>query len=117
MHERDGVLTGYLAKPPLVDEARAAWLQGYADEHGVDLAASYGYGDSSSDLRWLEMLGHPTAINPDPDLSREAHRRRWTIRRWRAGGADARRDVMIASRERARPVGSAAGSESLDQED
>ena len=26
MHERDGILTGYLAQPPLVDEARAAEL-------------------------------------------------------------------------------------------
>src|SRR5690606_34359524 len=41
MHERDGVLTGYLAKPPIVDEARAAWLTRYAKEHGIDLAASY----------------------------------------------------------------------------
>ena len=27
MHDRDGILTGYLAKPPLVDEARAAWVR------------------------------------------------------------------------------------------
>ena len=70
MHDRDGILTGYLAKPPLVDEARAAWLRSYADEHGLDLAASYGYGDSHADLVWLELLGNPTAVNPDTQLVR-----------------------------------------------
>ena len=32
MHQRDGVLTGYLERPPLVDEARAAWLRQYAED-------------------------------------------------------------------------------------
>src|SRR5690606_26147769 len=38
MHSRDGVWTGYLDSPPLVDEARAAWLRRYAESTGVDLA-------------------------------------------------------------------------------
>ena len=96
MHERNGVLTGYLAKPPLVDEARAAWLTGYAETHGLDLSASFGYGDSHSDLKWLEMLGTPTAVNPDSELSREAHSRKWAIRRWKAGGTEVRRDVIAS---------------------
>jgi len=85
MHVRDGILTGYLAKPPLVDEARAAWLRRYAQLGGYDLAASYGYGDSHADLVWLELLGHPSAVNPDTALSREAQRRRWSIVRWKKG--------------------------------
>ena len=72
MHDRDGILTGYLAKPPLVDEARAAWVRRYAEEHGLDLAGSYGYGDSHADLVWLELLGNPHAVNPDTQLQREA---------------------------------------------
>ncbi|MEU9410139.1 SDR family oxidoreductase [Streptomyces sp. NPDC048281] len=96
MHVRDGVLTGYLAKPPLVDEARAAWLQRYAEEGGYDLAASYGYGDSHADLPWLSLLGRPSAINPDAELTREAHRRNWDIHRWKSGGSGVRRDVMAA---------------------
>lgn len=97
MHDRNGVLTGYLASPPLVDEARAAWLKHYAEENGLDLAHSYGYGDSHSDLVWLELLGHPVAVNPDTPLAREAQRRRWRIAHWRkrAPGA-ARHDGMGA---------------------
>ena len=86
MHVRDGVLTGFLAKPPLVDEARAAWLRQYADRHGIDLSASYGYGDSHSDLVWLGLLGHPSAVNPDPQLAREAQRKQWEINTWKGGG-------------------------------
>ncbi len=89
MHEADGVLTGYLARPPLVDEARASWLAEYAKREGLDLAASYGYGDSSADLPWLAMTGNPTAVNPDARLAREALRRRWRIATWRGGGATA----------------------------
>jgi HAD superfamily hydrolase (TIGR01490 family) len=96
MHTRDGVLTGYLTKPPLVDEARAAWLRQYAERGGYDLAASYGYGDSHSDLPWLSLLGKPSAINPDAELAREAHKRNWDIHRWKSGGSAARREVIAA---------------------
>jgi HAD superfamily hydrolase (TIGR01490 family) len=94
MHEKDGVLTGYLAKPPLVDEARAAWVRRYAEEHGLDLAASYGYGDSHADLVWLELLGNPHAVNPDTQLAREAQRRSWQIDSWKRGNRSPKRDVM-----------------------
>ncbi|KQQ28677.1 HAD-IB family hydrolase [Frondihabitans sp. Leaf304] len=85
MHARDGIYTGYLAQPPVVDEARAAWLRQYAERNSVDLSASYGYGDSHADLVWLEMLGNPSAVNPDSNLSREALRRKWRIRDWKRG--------------------------------
>jgi HAD superfamily hydrolase (TIGR01490 family) len=94
MHERDGVLTGYLDKPPIVDEARAAWLRQYAEEHGLNLTQSYGYGDSHSDLVWLELLGNPSAVNPDTQLSREALRRRWKINNWKRGARGVNRDYI-----------------------
>lgn len=85
MHEERGVLTGYLGAPPLVDEARAAWLARYAERGGFDLEGSYGYGDSVADLPWLSLTGTPTAVNPDARLAREALRRRWRITDWRRG--------------------------------
>jgi HAD superfamily hydrolase (TIGR01490 family) len=100
MHDRDGILTGYLAKPPLVDEARAAWVRKYADEHGLDLAASYGYGDSHADLVWLELLGNPHAVNPDTQLQREAQRRHWKIDKWKRGNRSPKRDVIAAGNSR-----------------
>ena len=85
MHQQDGVLTGFLERPPLVDEARAAWLRQYAAANGINLSQSYGYGDSHADLVWLELLGNPSAVNPDTNLSREAQRRRWRIYNWKRG--------------------------------
>ena len=63
-----GVMTGYLATPPLVDEARANWLSKYAHSRGADLSTSYGYGDSHADAAWLDLVGTPTAIAPDLGL-------------------------------------------------
>lgn len=80
--DADGVLTGYLATPPVVDEARANWLRKYAVEHDVDLSASYGYGDSHADAAWLELVGTPTAVSPDLGLYAVAKKKRWAILEW-----------------------------------
>jgi HAD superfamily hydrolase (TIGR01490 family) len=86
MHVRDGVLTGYLATPPLVDEARASWLRQYAKDNGFNLSQSYGYGDSHADVPWLQLLGHPTAVNPDTQLYSQAQAKRWAIQSWGTTG-------------------------------
>ena len=83
MDERDGVMTGYLAVPPLVDEARAQWLAKYAERGGYDLSRSYGYGDSHADASWLSAVGHPYAVNPDLALYRLARRNHWTVEDWK----------------------------------
>jgi HAD superfamily hydrolase (TIGR01490 family) len=82
LHVRDGVYTGFLDTPPLVGEARAAWLRRYAGASGLDLSRSYGYGDSYSDRPLLEAVGHPVAVNPDPHLYRHARSRHWPVAAW-----------------------------------
>ena len=84
MHATEGVLTGFLETPPMVDEARAAWLQQYAQRHGLHLDCSYAYADSYSDRPLLEAVGHPHAVNPDAQLFRHARRQRWVVHRWGA---------------------------------
>ena len=84
LHARDGVYSGYLEAPPLVGEARAAWLRRYAGHVGVDLSRSYAYGDSYSDRPLLEAVGHPVAVNPDPQLYRHAKSRQWPVAQWTA---------------------------------
>ena len=83
MEVADGTLTGYLATPPLVDEARAQWLKDYAERHGLDLTRSHGYGDSVADVSWLRLLGRPVAVNPDLPLYRVASRLYWPIEDWK----------------------------------
>jgi HAD superfamily hydrolase (TIGR01490 family) len=82
MHVKDGVLTGYLDGPPLVDESRAAWLRRYAEQGGFDLGGSYGYGDSHADLIWLQETGNPNVVNPDVPLYRHARSKRWRVNEW-----------------------------------
>lgn len=51
-----------------------------ADRHGLDLAQSFAYSDSITDLPMLETVGHPVAVNPDRGLLKEAEARGWEIR-------------------------------------
>jgi HAD superfamily hydrolase (TIGR01490 family) len=48
--------------------------------HGLDLARSFAYSDSITDLPMLEAVGHPVAVNPDRSLLKEAEARGWEIR-------------------------------------
>jgi alcohol-forming fatty acyl-CoA reductase len=86
----DGLATGHLAVAPLVGEARAAWLQRYAAEHDVDLAASYAYADSASDLPLLRAVGRPVVVNPDATTLRVAKAGRWPVQEWRSAGRPGR---------------------------
>lgn len=85
-----GLCTGHLEASPVVGESRAAWMRAWATAHGVDLAASYGYADSHSDLPLLEAVGRPVAVRPDVSLARHARRQRWTTVDWASPDATAR---------------------------
>lgn len=50
------------------------------ERHDLDLANSFAYSDSITDLPMLETVGHPVAVNPDRALLREAEARGWEIR-------------------------------------
>lgn len=102
MHSRDGIWTGYLDTPPLVDEARAAWLTRYACDLGADLSGSYAYGDSHADRVWLELVGNPEVVNPDAGLFRHASRKNWRVHTW---GRDSggRLDALLAGVSTPRP--------------
>ncbi len=78
----DGRYTGFMSSPPLVGEARAAWLRRYAAQEGIHLRHSYAYADSHSDLPLLRAVGNPVVISPDSALLRFAKRRRWPIEEW-----------------------------------
>jgi HAD superfamily hydrolase (TIGR01490 family) len=80
---RDGRYTGHLVTPPLVGEARAAWLRAHAAKNDLDLKRSYAYADAHSDLPLLRVVGNPVAVNPDVGLFRVARKRRWPVEDWR----------------------------------
>jgi HAD superfamily hydrolase (TIGR01490 family) len=59
---------------------KADAIREMAVKEGIDLAASYAYSDSITDLPMLELVGHPIVVNPDRDLERIAREREWEIR-------------------------------------
>jgi len=59
---------------------KAEALRRHAAEHGVDLAESYAYSDSYTDVPMLESVGHPVAVNADRVLGRLARERGWESR-------------------------------------
>ncbi len=61
---------------------KAAALKKYAEHTGLDLAASFAYGDSVNDLAMLELVGTPVAVRPDRRLARIASERGWEVRHW-----------------------------------
>jgi len=89
----DGQYTGKLG-PFTYREGKAVALRELAEREGIDLAASYAYSDSESDLPMLRAVGHPVAVNPDAELARIAREEEWEIlhfdklgRRLKAAGA------------------------------
>jgi len=61
-------------------ENKATAIRELATASGYDLAECYAYSDSVTDLPMLEAVGHPTAVNPDRALRREAGSRGWPVR-------------------------------------
>jgi len=76
----NGRFTGRVVEPICFEEGKIYWIQQFIEEHGIDLAKSFFYTDSVTDLPLLDLVGHPVAVNPDPLLYRAAVRRRWPVR-------------------------------------
>jgi HAD superfamily hydrolase (TIGR01490 family) len=74
----DGRYTGEIAFYAY-GENKAAAIRELSASHGYDLAESYAYSDSVTDLPMLEVVGHATAVNPDRALRRAAVERGWPV--------------------------------------
>ena len=69
----DGTIDG----PFVWGRGKAGAVREWSEDHGIDLADSYAYSDSYYDVPLLSMVGHPTAVNPDPRMRGVATLRRW----------------------------------------
>ncbi len=61
------------------NRGKARSVENWAAANGVDLAQSFAYSDSIFDTPMFSLVGHPTAVNPDPRLAAYATLRRWPI--------------------------------------
>jgi HAD superfamily hydrolase (TIGR01490 family) len=78
----DGHYTGRAGGPFTYREGKAEAIRELAGREGIDLAASWAYSDSESDLPMLRLVGHPVAVNPDTELGRVARAEGWEVLRF-----------------------------------
>ena len=57
-------------------------VQSDAEENGHDLSQCYGYGNTLADSWFMELCGHPIAINPEGPLLRHATKHGWEHHDW-----------------------------------
>ena len=77
-----GNFTGRLDGPFVYGPGKVEAMQRFADLHEIDLAESYAYSDSLSDLPMLRAVGNPVAVNPDPPLAEIAKAEGWQTMRF-----------------------------------
>ncbi len=77
-----GAFTGRFEGPFVYGPGKVEAMRAFAAQHEIDLALSYAYSDSLSDLPMLESVGHPVAVNPDPALAAIARREGWQVMRF-----------------------------------
>ena len=89
----DGSFTGRFDGPFVYGRGKVDAMREFAARHEIDLAVSFAYSDSLSDLPMLRAVGNPVAVNPDPPLARIAQEEGWRVMRFERLG---RRLVALA---------------------
>jgi len=82
MNIADGCFDGTHRKPTCYGAGKVHWAEAFAREHDVDLAKSFFYTDSYTDLPMLERVGVARVVNPDTRLRRHAKRVGWEVDEW-----------------------------------
>ncbi len=78
----DGVFTGDLDGPFVYGPGKVPAMERIAGKDGIDLAGSWAYSDSASDLPMLRAVGNAVAVNPDAPLLEAAKEGGWQVMRF-----------------------------------
>jgi HAD superfamily hydrolase (TIGR01490 family) len=70
---------GKLLRPVVAGPTKARLIADHAKQHGHDLDECFAYSDSFSDVPMLSVVGQPTAVNPDGQLTYLARAYHWPI--------------------------------------
>jgi HAD superfamily hydrolase (TIGR01490 family) len=105
---KDGVYTGEPTGLFIYGGGKARAIEQLAAREGIDLASSYAYSDSVSDLPMLQVVGHPVAVNPDRDLAHAARQNGWQILRFERLGRRIKTGAGLTAAAVAGGIGTAA---------
>lgn len=75
----DGIYTGRLAGPFCYGDGKAQAIAELSVERNINLAESWSYSDSMSDVPMMELVGNAVAVNPDAQLATLARKRGWPV--------------------------------------
>jgi HAD superfamily hydrolase (TIGR01490 family) len=75
-------LTGRIIGPFPYGSHKAALIQHFATEHGLDFSQSYAYADHHTDHEVLRLFGNPVVINPKPKMQKIADREGWPVKQF-----------------------------------
>ena len=76
------LFTGRLVGPACVGAGKIHWAESLGARREVDLAQSWFYTDSFTDMPMLERVGNRVIVNPDPRLRHMAKKRGWPVQDW-----------------------------------
>jgi putative phosphoserine phosphatase/1-acylglycerol-3-phosphate O-acyltransferase len=74
-----GRFTGRLSGAHVFGPQKLLALRELAQEHDLDLQASWGFADHPSDVDFLGGFGNSVVVDPPPGLRRIAEKRGWTV--------------------------------------
>lgn len=75
----NGVYTGRLDGPFCYGQGKAEAILALAHQRDIDLANSWSYSDSMSDVPMMNVVGHAVAVNPDAQLAELARQKGWPV--------------------------------------
>src|SRR4051794_30251778 len=78
----DGKYTGQMEGPFVYGSGKVEAMRRFAEKHDIDLAESWAYSDSVSDLPMLRSVGHAVVVNPDGPLLEIARQEDWRVMRF-----------------------------------
>jgi phosphoserine phosphatase len=97
LEKRDGLYTGRFDGPYCYRKGKPVRMREIAERDGLDLAASWAYSDSESDLPMLRAVGHPVAVNPDGPLAKVAKEEGWDVMRFETLGRRLKVGAAVAA--------------------
>lgn len=81
LRSRNGKYTGRIDHPVAIGRGKLKRLSEFLRDDGdsIDLAQSYYYADSITDVVCLEVVGNPVVVYPEESLAKVAEQRGWMV--------------------------------------